>query len=315
MKKVLVTGGAGFIGSWLCEELLNRNYLVVCIDNLCTGSEKNISHLKRNKNFEFIHHDIVRPLKEIRSRIDYIFHLASPASPQDYKKFSIETLLTNSQGTLNMLELARKKKARFLYTSTSEVYGNPLEHPQKESYWGNVNPNGPRSMYDESKRFAEALILAYYHRYDLNVRIARIFNTYGPKLKKNDGRVISNFINQALSGKLITIYGSGKQTRSFCYISDMISGLMKLMFISNLKGQIINLGNPNEKTILQIAKIIKELTGSSSEISFKPLPVDDPQRRCPDISKAKKLLGWEPQVNLKEGLQRTITWYKKVKKR
>lgn len=313
MQKVIIAGGAGFIGSWLCEKLVNEDCKVACIDDLCTGREENISHLKNNKNFEFIRQDITRPIKNDFGKIDYVFHLASPASPPDYQRLAIETLLVNSAGTLNMLELARKYRARFLFTSTSEVYGDPLEHPQKEEYWGNVNPNGLRSMYDESKRFAEALIMAYCHKHNLDARIARIFNTYGPKMKANDGRVVSNFINQALENKNMTVYGEGNQTRSFCYVSDMVSGLFKMMFTSNLNGQVVNLGNPEEKTILEIAGLIKRLTDSKSEIIFKELPQDDPKKRCPDINKAKKLLKWQPSVSLEDGLKRTIEWHKQDK--
>ncbi len=308
--KILISGGAGFIGSWLCEEMLRQNYQVICVDNLSTGSEQNILHLKKDKNFEFINQDIINTLKNDFGKIDYIFHLASPASPPDYQRLAIETLLVNSLGTLNMLELARKNNAKFLFASTSEVYGDPLQHPQKENYWGNVNPNGERSMYDESKRFGEALCMGYYRKYKIDVRIARIFNTYGPRMQKDDGRVISNFVNQALEGKPFTIYGKGNQTRSFCYVSDMVSALFKLMFTSNLNGQVVNLGNPNEKTILEISTIIKKLTNSKSQIVFKELPKDDPTRRCPDISKAKKLLEWQPKVTLEEGLKKTIEWYK-----
>lgn len=313
MKRSLVSGGAGFIGSWLCEELLNSGFSVLCVDNLCTGREKNISHLKDNKNFEFLMQDITKPIENINSNIDLIFHLASPASPPDYQKLAIETLMVNSLGTLNLLKLAQKNKARFLLASTSEVYGDPLEHPQKESYWGNVNPNGERSMYDESKRFSEALTMSYCRKYDLDVRIVRIFNTYGPRMRKEDGRVVSNFINQALQNKSLTVYGHGNQTRSFCYVSDMVSGLMKMMFTNDLNGQVINLGNPNEKKVLEIAEIIRRLIGSNSDIVFKDLPKDDPRQRCPNISKAEKLLGWLPKVSLDEGLKRTIEWYNREK--
>lgn len=312
MKRALVSGGAGFIGSWLCEELLNNGFSVLCVDNLCTGREKNISHLKDNKNFEFLMHDITKPIENIND-IDFIFHLASPASPPDYQKLAIETLMVNSLGTLNLLESARKNKSRFLLASTSEVYGDPLENPQKESYWGNVNPNGERSMYDEAKRFSEALVMSYKRKYDEDVRIVRIFNTYGPRMRKEDGRVVSNFINQALQDKSLTVYGDGKQTRSFCYVSDMVSGLMKMMFTNDLNGQVINLGNPNEKKVAEIAEIIKMMTGSNSEIVFKDLPKDDPKQRCPDISKAEKLLGWQPKITLEEGLKKIVDWYRKEK--
>src|SRR3989338_7997568 len=309
-KKVLVTGGAGFIGSWLCEELLKQNYRVICVDNLYTGTKENITHLKKDKNFEFLLHDVIEPIKKDFGKLDYVFHLASPASVPDEQRDPIKTLLVNSAGTLNLLELARKNNARFLFTSTSEVYGSPAISPQPETYWGNVNPIGARSCYDEGKRFGEALGIAHVKMYSTDIRIARIFNTYGERNKKDDGRVIPNFINQALEGKPITIYGSGKQTRSLCYVSDLVKGLMYLMFSKNLAGEVINLGNPLEKTVLEIAKIIKKLTHSSSNLVFCPLPPDDPQRRCPDITKAKKMLGWQPEVSLEEGLKRTIEWYK-----
>lgn len=311
MATVLVSGGAGFIGSWLCEELLKCNHEVICIDNLCTGREQNITHLKKSKSFHFIKEDVTKVSQSEYPGTDFIFHLASPASPKDYQRLELETLYVNSLGTLNMLKCAKENKARFLFASTSEVYGNPLEHPQGETYWGNVNPIGVRSMYDESKRFGETLCMAFFRQFGTDVRIARIFNTYGPRMKQNDGRVVSNFINQALENKPITIYGSGKQTRSFCYISDMIKGLMRLMFASNSDGEVVNMGNPCEKSILEIAKIIKKLTNSKSIISFKELPLDDPERRCPDISKAKKLLAWQPSVTLEEGLKKTAEWYKK----
>lgn len=307
-KKILVTGGAGFIGSWLCEELLNRRNKVICMDNLLTGSEKNILHLKKNKDFKFIKHDVVSPFKI--SNLNYIFHLASPASPPLYPKIPLETSFPNSFGTLNMLRLAVKNRARFLFTSTSEIYGDPLKHPQREDYWGNVNTVGIRSAYDESKRFGETLTYIYLKKYGLDVRVARIFNTYGPRMDKNDGRVVSNFINQALENKSLTIYGDGKQTRSFCYVSDMIAGLVKLMLKENISGEIINLGNPREKTILEIARTIKKITNSKSPLSYESLPEDDPKRRCPSIEKAKKILNWHPKVSLKQGLSKTIRWYK-----
>jgi len=310
MKNVLVAGGAGFIGSWLCEELLKQNFRVVCIDNLCTGREQNILHLKQDKNFEFINCDIIKPLPESIGKMDFIFHLASPASPPAYQKLAIETLLVNSNGTLNLLELARKDNARFLFASTSEVYGNPMQHPQKETYWGNVNPNGIRSMYDESKRFAEALCMAYFRKYNIDLRIARIFNTYGPRMRADDGRVISNFINQSLQDEPLTVYGDGKQTRSLCYVSDLVEGLLGLMFEEGIGGEVVNLGNPHERIIFELAEIIRRLTNSKSEISFKELPQDDPERRCPGISKAEKLLNWNPKISLEQGLQKTIEWYK-----
>ncbi len=307
-KNVLVTGGAGFIGSHLCEELLKENK-VICVDNLSTGDCRNVEHLMGNKNFKFIEHDVSKPLS-IEWKVDRIFHLASPASPVDYQRLPVETMMVNSFGTYNMLNLAKEKKSRFLLASTSEVYGDPEEHPQKESYWGHVNPTGPRSCYDESKRFAEALVLSYSKTYGIDVRIARIFNTYGPRMRTNDGRAIPNFVTQALSKKPITVYGDGKQTRSFCYISDMVEGLIKLMG-SDVKVP-VNLGNPDEMKILKVAGKIIKLTGSKSEIEFKELPEDDPKQRCPDISDAKKVFGWEPEVSLEEGLKKTIEYFRSM---
>ena len=305
--RVLVTGGAGFIGSFLCERLLNEGHEVICLDNLSTGKKSNIEHLLANPKFHFIEHDITKP---IDLGVDYVFHLASPASPSDYQKLPIETAMANSLGTFNTLELARKNEARFLLASTSEVYGNPLEHPQNEDYFGNVNCLGPRSCYDESKRFAETLTMSFHRRYGLDIRIARIFNTFGPRSRLDDGRAIPNFIVQSLTGEPITVYGDGKQTRSFCYVSDMVDGLMKLMLEENLSGEVVNLGNPDERTILSVAELIKEMTKSSSEIVFKPLPEDDPTRRKPDITKARKLLDWEPKTGFTTGLKKTIEWFK-----
>lgn len=317
--RVIVTGGAGFIGSHLCGELIKLGHEVLCIDNLITGREENIENLKANKRFFFLKKDVCSlrydpkmPGREIwGQKIDFLFHLASPASPVDYQRLPVETLMTNSLGTKNMLDLARQRRAKFLLASTSEVYGDPKAHPQKEDYWGNVNPLGVRACYDESKRFAEALTMVYLRKYKIDARIVRIFNTYGPKMKKNDGRVVSNFINQALRGEPLTVYGNGLQTRSFCFVSDMIDGLLKAMFIKNTAGEVINLGNPDERKILEFAQLIKELTGSKSEIKFTNLPEDDPVRRCPDITKAKKLLNWVPKVELNEGLKETINYFKK----
>ncbi len=310
--KILVTGGAGFIGSFLCERLLEEGHDVICMDNLSTGKKSNIKHLLKNQKFKFLEHDVTKP---IELKIDSIFHLASPASPLDYQKLPIETSMVNSLGTFNMLELARKNNARFLLASTSEVYGDPLEHPQKETYWGNVNPFGVRSCYDESKRFAETLTMSFFRKYGLDIRIARIFNTFGPRMRKDDGRAIPNFIVQTLSGQPITVYGDGEQTRSFCFISDMIDGLMKLMFTDGFSGQVVNLGNKEEKSIISVARLIKDLTKSKSEIVFKPLPEDDPSRRKPDITKAKELLNWEPKVDFEDGLKKTIPWFKGELKR
>jgi nucleoside-diphosphate-sugar epimerase len=305
--KVLVTGGAGFIGSFLCEKLLEEGYDVTCLDNLSTGKKSNVNHLLKNQKFKFIEHDVTKP---VDFEVNFIFHLASPASPIDYQKLPIETSMANSIGTYNMLQLAKKNKARLLLASTSEVYGDPIEHPQKETYWGNVNPFGVRSCYDESKRFAEALTMSFYRKHNLDVRIARIFNTFGPRMRLDDGRVIPNFIVQSLTGKPITVYGDGKQTRSFCYISDMIDGLMKLMFKDNISGEVVNLGNPEERTILSVAGTIKDITNSNSEITFKELPEDDPTKRKPDITKAKKILDWKPKIDFTIGLKETIEWFR-----
>jgi nucleoside-diphosphate-sugar epimerase len=305
--RILVAGGAGFLGSNLCRYLLRKGETVICVDNLCTGNEENIADLKRDKNFSFIKQDIIEPLV-IEGKLNQIYDLASRASPPNYQSEPVHTLLTNSTGTNNLLRLALEKKARFFFASTSEVYGDPEEHPQKETYWGHVNPNGIRSCYDESKRFAEALCMAYQRKHNLDVRIVRIFNTYGPFMQKDDGRVVTNLINQALSNKDMTIYGDGKQTRSFCYVDDEIEGIYRLMN-SNMRTP-VNVGNPSELTVLEIAEKIKKLTGTKSKIVFKPMPADDPLRRRPDITLAKKELGWEPKVSLEEGLTRTIAYFK-----
>ena len=315
MQKVLVTGGAGFIGSHLCKALLDSGYYVICLDNLVTGNRKNIEDLFSNTNFEFLEEDVCN-LKSNDSRLiqsDLIFHLASPASPVDYQNLPKETLLTNSVGTLNVLNLASNIKAKVLIASTSEIYGDPLEHPQKETYWGNANSFGPRSCYDESKRFAEAAAYVYLHSSDTDIRIIRIFNTYGPNMQQDDGRVVSNFINWAIKGETIKIDGDGSQTRSFCYVSDLVEGIKKAMFSEGTKGQIFNLGNPEEYKIKDLAEKIISLTGSSSKLvfsdSFRP---DDPMQRCPDITKAQSVLNWEPKVTLEEGLKKTIEYYKGI---
>jgi nucleoside-diphosphate-sugar epimerase len=311
MQSVLVTGGAGFIGSHLCDFLIDKGYKVICLDNLLTGSKKNIEHLLESPNFQFIESDVCKTIPHTPDAINYIFHLASPASPIDYQNYPEETLLTNSMGTLSMLELVKKTGAKVLIASTSEVYGDPLEHPQKETYFGNVNSFGPRSCYDESKRYAEAATYVYVHKYDLDARIVRIFNTYGPRMKKDDGRVVSNFINESLSGEIVNVDGDGTQTRSFCYISDMIAGIYKATFSDNTRGEIFNLGNPDEYTVKDLADKIIGLTGSKSKIKFSgTFRKDDPMRRRPDITKAKKVLNWEPKVSLDEGLQKTIEYYK-----
>ena len=304
MKTAIVTGGAGLVGSNLCRSL-SKQYKVICIDNLCTGRKEYIAGL----DIDFIEHDITEPL-DVKG--DYIFDLASRASPVDFEKHPIEIMMTNSLGVKNLLDLASKTKAKFLMASTSEVYGEPLEHPQKETYRGNVSTTGPRACYDESKRFAEALTMAYIKEKGVDARIVRIFNTYGPNQRTGDGRVVPNFITQALAGKPLTVYGKGTQTRSFCYVEDLVDGIQKAMFTEGTKGEIYNLGNPTEHTILEFAKKIKELTGSSSEITFKPLPKDDPTRRKPDITKAKKELGWTPKTNLEAGLKKTIDYFRKA---
>jgi UDP-glucuronate decarboxylase len=300
--RVLVTGGAGFIGSHLCDRLIEMGCDVICLDNLFSGSKDNIRHLIGHPYFEFIRHDIVNP---IYLEVDRIYHLACPASPVHYRKNPIKTIKTNVIGTLNVLGIAKRVGARILLASTSEVYGDPTVHPQPEAYWGNVNPVGPRSCYDEGKRVAESLMIAYHIQNNVDIRIARIFNCYGPRMAINDGRVISNFIVQALLGMDLTVYGDGQQTRSFCYVDDMVEGLYRLMEQEEVIGP-VNLGNPDEYRIIDLAKVIIEITGSSSRIVHKPLPEDDPRRRCPDISLARRVLSWEPKVPLKEGLRRTI---------
>ena len=311
MKTMLVTGGAGFIGSHLCEKLLVEGHKVICLDDLSTGNENNIQHLLSNARFAYLKQDIIKPLK-ITEKIDNLFHLASPASPVDYQRLPIKTLLAGSFGTHNALEFAKEKGAVFLLASTSEVYGDPGIHPQREDYWGNVNPIGIRSCYDEAKRFAEALTMAYHRKHDLNVRIVRIFNTYGQRMRKDDGRAIPNFITQAMANEPITVYGDGSQTRSFCYISDMVDGIYKAMLSKEMRGEVVNLGNQSEILVLELAERIKRITNSHSKIVFKKLPEDDPKQRRPDTSKAKEILGWEPVVGLEEGLNRTIIWFEKT---
>lgn len=315
-KTVLVVGGAGFIGSHLCKKLISDNFYVICLDNLLTSKKNNIHEFLNNPNFEFIQQDITNPEFGVDSlQIDYVFHLASPASPnknspRSYMSFPIETMRVNSVGTQNLLEFAKKHTAAFLFASTSEVYGDPVISPQPETYWGNVNPVGIRSVYDEAKRFGEAITMAYVRKYNLNGRILRIFNTYGPKMQEDDGRVVSNFIVEGLQGKPLTIYGDGSQTRSFCYVSDIVEGICKAMFTDHTHKEVINLGNPIEKSIKEFALIIKELTQTSSELIYEELPEDDPKQRCPDITKAKQLLDWEPKVGLEDGLKRTIEYFK-----
>jgi dTDP-glucose 4,6-dehydratase len=310
-KTSVVAGGAGFIGSHLGDALLGLGHNVICIDNLVTGSETNIVQAKQNPNFTFLRHDIIDSVPEISAHVDYVFNLASPASPMDFKTLAEEIALVNAIGSVNMLKLAKANTARYLEASTSEVYGDPAQHPQKETYWGNVNPNGVRSCYDESKRFAEALTMVYVRKYGLDARIIRIFNTYGPRMRKDDGRVVSSFINQALEGKPLTVFGDGTQTRSFCYVSDLVSGILAVMLGDNLKGEVFNLGNPEEYSVKDLAQKILTLTGSVSHITFVALPEDDPVRRQPDITKIKTRLQWEPKVTVEEGLTHTIEFYKK----
>ena len=306
MPRTLVTGGAGFLGSHLCDHLLDKGHQVICMDNLITGSLANIKHI-RSDRFTFIEHNVTKFI-DIDGPLDYILHFASPASPIDYLNFPIPTLKVGSLGTHNALGLAKKKKSIFLIASTSEVYGDPLVHPQSEDYWGNVNPVGPRGVYDEAKRFAEAITMAYHRHHNIDTKIVRIFNTYGPRMRLNDGRAIPNFLKQALTGKELTAYGDGSQTRSFCYVSDLIKGVYKLL-MSNINDP-TNIGNPTEMTIQQMAEKILQATGSHSNISYKPLPDDDPKVRQPNIEKAVKYLGWEPQVKLDEGLKATIEHFK-----
>lgn len=304
--RFLVAGGAGFIGSHLCERLLQEGHEVTCLDNLCTGSLANIAELRSRPGFEFIEGDVC----ESRDlSVDVVAHLASPASPIDYSALPVETMLANSQGTLNLLDLARRSKARFLFASTSEVYGDPQVSPQREDYFGNVNPVGLRSCYDESKRFGEALAFTYIRQYGLPATIVRIFNTFGPRMRREDGRAVPNFINQALAGEPLTIYGDGSQTRSFCYVDDLVEGLTRMLTRDDLAGEIINLGTDEEMTILALAEKVKELTQSSSGFSYAPLPEDDPLIRRPDLSKARNILGWEARVSLEEGLRRLVDWF------
>ncbi len=313
MQNVLVTGGAGFIGSHLCDRLIKDGYKVICLDNFLTGSKKNIEHLMANPNFEFIEADVTQPFTFNLLPFNYIFHFASPASPIDYQNYPEETFLANSMGTLNMLKLAKKMGSKFLLASTSEVYGDPLEHPQKETYFGNVNTFGPRSCYDESKRYGETATYIYLRKYDIDARIIRIFNTYGSRMQKDDGRVVSNFIMAALFGSPIKIDGDGSQTRSFCYVDDLIEGIVKAMFTEGTKGEIFNLGNPSEFTMKELADLVIKITGSKSLIEFTgKFRENDPMRRQPDITKAKTVLGWEPEISLEEGLQKTIGYYKEL---
>jgi len=305
--RVLISGGAGFIGSHLCDFFIKQNNEVICVDNFITGQQENISHLLGNPKFHFINADVSEPLT-VDLEVSAILHFASPASPKDFTKYPIQIMRANGFGTYHLLELARRKQARVLLASTSEIDGDPLVQPQSENYWGNVNPIGVRSVYDESKRFAEALAFAYKRKFGIAIRIARIFNTYGPRMRVLDGRVVPNLILRALRGEPLTIYGDGSQTRSFCYIDDMVCGIVKLLDADI--SEPVNLGNPDEFTILELANLIIELTGTKSSLEFIPLPQDDPKKRKPDISKAKRLLSWEPKVSLRQGLKKTIDWFK-----
>ena len=306
--KIVVTGGAGFIGSHLCARLLEDGHSVLCVDNLITGAERNIEPLRNHPHFSFLMHDVTTPLS---FEADAIYHMASPASPVGYMEHPIETIMVNSQGTYLMLEQARKQRAMFLFSSTSEAYGDPLVHPQREDYWGNVNPIGPRACYDESKRLGETLTMEYYRQFQVNTRIVRIFNTYGPNSQADDGRMIPNFITQALQNKPLTIYGDGSKTRSICYVSDLVEGLVLAMFKPYTAGEVFNLGNTEEHTVLEFAQTIIELCNASSDILFEPSRIDDPERRRPDITKAEQVLGWRLNVSKEEGLRRTIEWFSK----
>jgi dTDP-glucose 4,6-dehydratase len=306
--RTLITGGGGFIGSHLCERFLAEGHEVICVDNFITGSLGNLDSFRDHPKFQFIGHDISNPLK-VRGPVDNVLHFASPASPVDYLNYPIQTLKVGSLGTHITLGIAREKGARYLIASTSEVYGDPLEHPQKESYWGNVNPIGIRGVYDEAKRFAESMTMAYHRTHNVNTHIIRIFNTYGPRMRLDDGRVLPNFMGQALRGEPLTVYGDGSQTRSFCYVDDLVEGIFRLLFTDYHDP--VNLGNPSEITILQFAEEIQKLSGNKTPIDYRPLPQDDPKVRKPDISRARQLLGWEPKVDRAEGLRRTMDYFKR----
>jgi len=308
LQRALVTGGAGFLGSHLCDALLGEGWSVVVVDNLLTGRRSNLAHLGNEPRFEFVEKDICQPFDV--GRVDYVFHFASPASPVDYHTHGIATLQVGSLGTFHALDVARKYGAKYLVSSTSECYGDPLEHPQRETYWGHVNPIGPRSVYDEAKRFTEAVTAAYRRYHNVDTRIVRIFNTYGPRMQLNDGRVVPNFMKQALRGEDLTVYGDGKQTRSFCYVSDEIDGFMRLA--KSDEHLPVNIGNPNEFTILECAQMVLQVTGSKSRIRYEELPQDDPKQRRPDITKARQLLGWEPKIDLESGLRRSLDYFKQA---
>ena len=306
--RAVITGGAGFLGSHLCDRLIEKGWEVLCLDNLVTGAQANVGHLLAHPRFQFMQQDVSRFI-EVSGPVDYVLHFASPASPVDYIKFPIQTLKVGSLGTHNSLGLALAKKAKFLLASTSECYGDPEVHPQPESYWGHVNSIGPRGVYDEAKRFSEAMTMAYHRAHGVDTRIVRIFNTYGPRMRLNDGRALPNFVHQALTGQPITVYGDGQQTRSFCFVSDLIEGIYRLM--QSEEHEPVNIGNPQEISILEFAERIRSLLGANVEIVFKPLPQDDPRQRCPDISKARRLLNWQPKVNLEEGLRLTLEFFRR----
>lgn len=308
-KRILITGAAGFLGSHLCDRFIKEGYYVIGMDNLVTGSKRNIEHLFPLENFEFYHHDVTK-FVHVPGELDYLLHFASPASPIDYLKIPIQTLKVGSLGTHNLLGLAKEKKARFLIASTSEIYGDPNIHPQNEEYWGNVNPIGPRGVYDEAKRFMEAITMAYHTYHGLDTRIVRIFNTYGPRMRLDDGRALPAFFGQAIRGEDITVFGDGSQTRSFCYVDDLIEGIYRLLLSDYINP--VNIGNPDEITIKEFAEEIIKLTGTDQKIIYKPLPTDDPKQRQPDITRAKEILGWEPKVSRKEGLKITYDYFKKV---
>ncbi|MCL4545690.1 MAG: SDR family oxidoreductase [Chloroflexi bacterium] len=305
--RALVAGGAGFVGSHLCDALIERGFEVICVDNLMTGHRQNVAHLMSHPHFEFLKHDVCKPLD---LEADWVFQLASPASPPQYQRHPVETLMVNAVGTQSLLDVATRSKGRFLLASTSEIYGDPEVHPQVETYRGSVSSTGLRSCYDEGKRFAEALTMAYLRARSCDTRIVRIFNTYGPRLDPGDGRVMSNFLTQVLQEEPITMYGSGEQTRSFCYVSDLVAGILTVVESDNARGEVINLGNPGEISLNVLRSILERIVGHAIEVTWHPLPEDDPRRRQPDISKAKRLLGWEPKIPLEEGLRRTLDWYR-----
>jgi dTDP-glucose 4,6-dehydratase len=307
-QRALVTGGAGFLGSHLCDALLGDGWSVVAVDNMLTGRHSNLAHLRHEPRFELVEKDICQPFDV--GKVDYVFHFASPASPVDYSTHGIATLRVGSLGTFHALDVAHKYRAKYFVSSTSECYGDPLEHPQKETYWGNVNPIGPRSVYDEAKRFTEALTMAYRRYHNVDTRIVRIFNTYGPRMQLNDGRVVPNFMKQAIRGEELTVYGNGQQTRSFCYVSDEIDGFMRLS--KSAEPLPVNIGNPNEFTILECARLVLKVVGSNSKIRYEDLPQDDPKQRRPDIAKARQLLGWEPKIDLEAGLRRSVDYFRKA---